>query len=104
MSERVIWLGIARVCRYFYGEGKYYTRVQCLAILPSHECSDRFIAPRSVAYIKTHGQTKVTPTDIQRDWHTAKRKLALLQTTKEQRVCKLKARVTLLTLESYLTA
>ena len=46
MSERVLWLGIARVCRYFLraeGEGKYYTRVQCLAILSSPECNDRFI-------------------------------------------------------------
>ena len=45
-SERVIRPGIARVCRYFpraEGEGKYYTRVQYPAVLPSHECNDRFI-------------------------------------------------------------
>ena len=46
MSERVLWIGFARVCRYFLraeGEGKYYTRVQCLAISSSPECNDRFI-------------------------------------------------------------
>ena len=45
-SERVIRPGIARVCRNFpraEGEGKYYTRVQYLAVLPSPECNDRFI-------------------------------------------------------------
>ena len=45
-SERVIRPGIARVCRYFpraEGEGKYYTRVKYLAVLPFHECNDRFI-------------------------------------------------------------
>ena len=43
MSERVIWPGIARVCRYFpsaEGEENTYTRVQSLAILPPHECND----------------------------------------------------------------
>jgi len=38
----VIWLGIARICRYF-GSGKYYTKEQCLAILCNQECNDRFI-------------------------------------------------------------
>ena len=39
------------------GEGKYYTRVQCLAILPSHECNDSILSPSSVALIVTAKQS-----------------------------------------------
>ena len=102
MSERVIWPGIARVCRYFpqaEGEGKYCTRVQCLAILPSHECNDYMLSPSSVAWLTNSLPNKATPTNMKDDWihssNIAKRKLALLQTTKEKKAS--------FNLESYLT-
>ena len=107
-SERVIWLGIARVCRYFsraVGEGKYYTRVQCLAILPSHECNDRFTISKQCCLVdKLTAKQKPHLLTYSATGTQLSVKLALLQTTKEQKVCKMKTRVTLFTLESYLTA
>ena len=102
-------LGIARVCtcRYFprtIGEGKYYTRVQCLAILPSHECNDSISKQCCLNWLINSRPNKATPTDIKHDWHTAKRKTSALINEKEQKAYNLKARVTLFTLESYLTA
>ena len=46
MGQRSIWRNIVRVCKAFSraaGEGKYFTRMQCLAILTANPCNERFI-------------------------------------------------------------